>query len=396
MSKTKLPAGVEERHARSCRAPEGRCSCTPTYRAQVWDAKASKPIKKTFPTKSAARQWRTDAQSAVRAGEVSAERGPRLRHAMEAWLDAMRAGQARNRSGRRFKPAAIRAYERAVRLRVMPALGDLRVDDVTPPLVQAWIDSMVKDELAPATIDTSLTALRSFYRRAVSRGEARSNPCGGLEKPAVERAAKRIVEPAVAAKMIEALSGADKVLWAVAFYTGLRRGELIALRWSAVDLAAGYVHVVAGWDDVEGEIEPKSKQGRRKVPIPAVLRDHLDEHQLSSGADGRVFSDRRWVCDAGIRAAKVWEDAKLPTLTLHECRHTYASTCIAANLNAKTISTYMGHATIAITLDLYGHLMPGAQDEAMALLDAYLAREIGAEEVPTVPQTVPHPTPVAA
>jgi integrase len=258
---------------------------------------------------------------------------------------------------------------------------------------------MVNEKLAPATIDTSLTSVRSFYRRAVSRGEARSNPCIGLEKPAVEKAHKRIVTPPEAVKMLDALTGFDRVLWATAFYTGLRRGELIALRWPAVDLAGGFVKVVAGWDDVEGEIEPKSQHGRRKVPIPAVLRDYLDQHRLTTGGEDYVFPNRRWVCDAGLRAAKVWEDAGLPVLTLHECRHTYASTCIAANLNVKTISTYMGHATIAITLDLYGHLMPGAEGEAMALFDAYLARTISAESGPdsdpSVPQTVPHPTEMA-
>ncbi len=395
MNKAKLPAGVEERHARSCAAPAGRCNCTPSYRAQVWDAKAGKAIKKTFPTKAAAKLWRADAQVATRAGTLSADRGPKLKDAIPAWLDGMRSGQARNSSGRRFKPAAIRAYERAIRLRVLPAFGEIRVDDLAAAQVQAWIDGMVADRLAPATIDTSLTALRSFYRRALTRGEARSNPCVGLEKPAIERANKRIVPPAIAAKMIDALSGADAVLWAAAFYTGLRRGELTALEWSSVDLAAGFIDVVAGWDDIEGAIEPKSRQGRRRVPIPAVLRDYLDQHRLATGGDGRVFSDQRWVYDAGIRAAKVWAEAELPILTLHECRHTYASTCIAARLNAKTISSYLGHATIAITFDLYGHLMPGSEGEAMGLFEAYLVREIGAEEVSTIPHTVPQPVPTA-
>ena len=74
------------------------------------------------------------------------------------------------------------------------------------------------------------------------------------------------------------------------------------------------------------------------------------------------------------RSIRVWKAAKLAPITLHECRHTFASLMIAAGVNAKALSTYMGHAGIQITLDLYGHLMPGNEGEAAAQLDAYLDR----------------------
>ncbi len=72
------------------------------------------------------------------------------------------------------------------------------------------------------------------------------------------------------------------------------------------------------------------------------------------------------------RADEAWEEAGLQRLTLHECRHTFASLMIAAGVDAKALSTYMGHANIAITLDRYGHLMPGNEAEAAGLLDTYL------------------------
>ncbi len=72
---------------------------------------------------------------------------------------------------------------------------------------------------------------------------------------------------------------------------------------------------------------------------------------------------------------KAWKKAKLQRITLHECRHTYASLMIAAGVNAKALSTFMGHANISITLDRYGHLMPGSEAEAAQLLDAYLAAQ---------------------
>ena len=87
------------------------------------------------------------------------------------------------------------------------------------------------------------------------------------------------------------------------------------------------------------------------------------------------------------RADDAWRDAGLERITFHECRHTFASLMIAAGVNAKALSTYMGHANISITLDRYGHLMPGSEDEAAKLLDAYLAAERErAEQAPRAAQ----------
>jgi integrase len=139
------------------------------------------------------------------------------------------------------------------------------------------------------------------------------------------------------------------------------------------------IHVDFGWDDKEGEIETKGRS-RRRVPVPGELREHLLPYVMRSGRRGddllfgqteaRPFSPRRLT----ERADTAWTDAKLNRITLHECRHTFASLMIAAGVNAKALSTYMGHANISITFDLYGHLMPGNEREAADLLDAYLTR----------------------
>jgi integrase len=158
-------------------------------------------------------------------------------------------------------------------------------------------------------------------------------------------------------------SARDRALWATALYAGLRRGELTALHREDVDLATGVIRVERGWDQEEGEIAPKSRQGRREVPVPAVLRDHLDAYLPDAPASGRIFLNVRGSYDAG-QAAAVAAGVQPPTL--HEWRHGYASLMIAAGVNVKALSTFMGHANIRITLDQYGHLLPGAEDEAAA------------------------------
>ena len=114
------------------------------------------------------------------------------------------------------------------------------------------------------------------------------------------------------------------------------------------------------------------------MPVTRELRAYLATHQLRLGRSTgllfgrtptRPFDDRA----LKLRAEKAWHAAGLTSITLHEARHTYASLLIAAGVNSKAVSTYMGHASITITLDRYGHLFPGNEAEAARLLDDYLA-----------------------
>ena len=228
-----------------------------------------------------------------------------------------------------------------------------------------------------------LLPLRAMYRRAVSRGELDVNPTTGLELPAIRGGRDRIASPNEAAGLLDALPERDRALWATALYAGLRRGELMALRWEDVDLQAGVIRVERGWDMIEGFIAPKTALGRRTVPIASVLRTYLIEHRMRQGrSTGLTFGERptRPFRPDAIRhrANDAWEAAELAPITLHEARHTFASLMIAAGVNAKALSTYMGHANIGITLDRYGHLMPGNEAEAAGLLDAYLDRAMAA------------------
>jgi integrase len=364
----------------------------PSYQAHVWDVATGKRLRKTFPTISAARRWRQDAVVDLRRGDLSAGRSARLNEAAEAWLMGLRGGAITNRSGDSYKPVVMRDYTRIFNARILPRLGHLRLNEITTRDVQSLVDDLVEAGAKPATIDTALTPLRAFYRRAVARGEARANPTVGVEKPAVRCAPKAVVSPADAERMIAALDGADRVLWALAFYTGMRLGELIALRREDVDLATGIVHVRRGWDECGGEIAPKSRKGRPRIPVAAVLRDHLDQHLLDLDGE-RIFTSQWWIAKAAERAHKVWRPKGLPLVQLHDCRHTFASFAIDAGMNAKTLSALLGHATIAVTFDLYGHLLPGSEDEVGARLDAYFQRH---SESSTVAQTVAHPAELAA
>ncbi|MGH2953645.1 MAG: tyrosine-type recombinase/integrase, partial [Solirubrobacterales bacterium] len=302
-----------------------------------------------------------------------------VREAWAAWEEGAKAGNVRNRSGDPYKPASLRSYERAMRLRILPAMGSVRLADVRRPDLQEFADGLLAEGLNESTIQCTLLPLRAIFRRALSRGELAVNPCSGLELPAIRGRRDRFASPGEAAALIDALPVEDRATWATAMYAGLRRGELQALRDHDVDLAAGVIRVELGWDRKEGPIGLKSNAGRRRVPIPSLLRDFLVEHRIVSAPEGLIFgrTPESPFRPEGLqkRADSAWGAAGFERITFHECRHTFASLMIAAGVNAKALSTYMGHANISITLDRYGHLMPGSEDEAAGLLDAYLNAE---------------------
>jgi integrase len=277
-----------------------------------------------------------------------------LRDAAEAWLEGVKSGALRNRSGHPYKPSAIRGYEASLVLRVLPALGGLRLSEVRRVDQQDFADRLCADGLDPSTVRNTLMPRRAIFRRAVARGEVAVNPSSSLELPAMEGARDRIASPAEAAELLAALPERDRALWATAMYAGLRRGELLALRWEDVDLAAGVIHVERSWDAKEGAVGPKSRAGRRTVPIPAVLRDHLVEHKLRSGRHvglvfGTSYAQPFTPSNVRKRANAAWLQAGLAPIGLHECRHTFASLMIAAGVNAKSLSAYMGHSSVTIT-----------------------------------------------
>lgn len=187
----------------------------------------------------------------------------------------------------------------------------------------------------------------------------------------------RFATPTEAKQLLAALDEDDRAIWATAFYAGLKRGELMALRDRAVDLDAGEIRVVAGWDAIEGE-QPTKGRERRTVPIIGELRTILRAHRMRSGRRG---TDLLFGATAtspfspeGLqrRADAAWKAAGLERITPHRCRHTFASIAIAAGVNIGTVSAALGHASVTITWDRYHHLMPGTMDQAAGLIQTYI------------------------
>ena len=374
--------GIEVRHQRSCvtAANEKRkCDCDPTYRP--WVMVDGRRVRGRATSSIAeARGWRHDANIAARRGrEVDRGTTAPLRQVVETWLVAAKAGTIRTRSGDPYKPSALRGYEHTLRRRVLSELGGEPIADIRRADLQELVDRWVGAGLAPATVQATIIPVKAIFRRELELDRLKLNPTIGLRLPAVRNGRDRVADPAEAVALLVAVPEADRAIWATAMYAGLRLGELRALRVGRIDLDAGHLNVEKGWDQFEGEIDTKGRNSRR-VPIPEVLREHLAAHLLRTGRRSRPGAlafgqtDDEAFEPQGVRdrADEAWEAAELDRIKLHECRHTFASLMIAAGVNAKALCDYMGHSSIQVTYDKYGHLMPGNEAQAAELLDRYL------------------------
>jgi len=372
--------GIVLRHARGCRSrASGRCSCSPSYQAQVWSARERKAIRKTFRALGEARAWRHESQIALRKGMLRSSSPTTLKQAAEEWLSAAEAGIVRTRPGEAYKPSAIRAYRQALTHRLFPTLGTKRLTAISHTMLQDFADRLSAQGLSASSVRNTILPLRAIFRRAHRRGDVALNPTLELTLPVVRSQRDRVAAPTEIGPLLNALPAVDRAIYATALYAGLRLGELQALQWDDVDLNTNLIQVRRSWDRQAGFVAPKSGSGNRRVPITATLRRELQSHRLQQGRGGRgfVFPNKpgNKPFNPGtltLHTKHAWAAAGLSPIGLHECRHSYAAYMIAAGINSKALSTYMGHSSITITLDRYGHLLPGNESEAGQLLDTWL------------------------
>lgn len=372
-----MAGGIEVRHQRSCPTHEGkRCRCRPRYRAWVYIAGDAKKRSATFATVGEARRWRTQTQSDVDRGLVRGPSSVTIRQAADELLELMESGVIRTRSGDIYKPSVIRSYRGCLRRYVLDDLGGARLDQVRCGDVQALVERLLALGLDASTVRNALMPLRVIYRRAVRAGLVAVSPCEQLDLPAVRGRRERVAAPAEALRLIAAVPAADQAIWATAFFAGLRRGELRALAPADVDLDARMLRVTRQLDERNRVVSTKSAAGTRVVPIVDDLLPHLAPRVERGGTyvlgvqnPTRPFSAAR----VQRRADKAWRTAGLDRILLHEARHTFASVLIAAGLDPKQVSVYVGHASVQTTFDVYGKLFPTSRDEALRRIHAFLA-----------------------
>jgi integrase len=216
------------------------------YVARVYDVQSKRRVSRSFASLADARRWRAQ-QAGLAARGVRLVGTPETLHeAAEAFLEGIRSGAIRSKRGAPYKPSAVRSYEQALRLHLLPILGGAKLARIQRRDIQQVVDGMLAAGSRPSTVRNALNPLQAIYRRAVQDGDLATNPCDHLRLPATQNRRPRIADPEEAELLLAALP-ADRALWAAAFYTGCRMGELRALAWEHVDFDAGVILSSVPW-----------------------------------------------------------------------------------------------------------------------------------------------------
>lgn len=289
----------------------------------------------------------------------------------------------------RWTPSTQATYRQRAETHVLPELGHLRAETLTTPRIQRWIDGMIRAGFDASTIDTAYRVLNGALREAVQIGIIPSNPAAAAKRPPVE-----IKEaPTWSAAEVEAVRRVvhDDPFWhalyRVALTTGLRPGELRALRWADVDLPNGLLTVRrtitknADGHVVIGNVT-KTRRSRRVVLSAPVVRALTEwrKAQITRRLAAETWHDEDLVFDRGdgrFLPLTTWQKkheaiiaaAGVRRITLHQLRHSYATLELEAGTHPKIVQERLGHRSIQTTLDRYSHVSLDLQRAAAEALD---------------------------
>jgi integrase len=308
---------------------------------------------------------------------------------LERWL--------RDYAANMVKPSTFQRYHAAISRHISPHLGAVRLDKLHAVHIQAMHSKCSDEGLSQQTLLHHHRILNVALKQAVDWGLLAANPTAGVRAPRPRRAEMQVLDRGQAQAVLAASAAKDANLGLIvglALATGLRIGELLALRWPDIDFETGRLSVRRTVQRITGKGlvfgATKTHRSGRAVTLGESTFKALLEHHASQAAliasSGDAYNDLGLIFaqplgdpyDPGrvSRAfRKLLSNAELPTLRFHDLRHTHATLLLAGGVHPKVVSERLGHATVSLTLDRYSHVLPGLQDEAARVIDAALKRQ---------------------
>ncbi|NTW28899.1 MAG: site-specific integrase [Coriobacteriia bacterium] len=275
-------------------------------------------------------------------------------------------------------------YERIVRLDVVPHLGHVKLADLKPLQIQSFYSELLRSGrkkgggLAPLTVRHIHRLLHKALYQAVRWELIGRNPVDGVDAPRVQRKEMNALDREGLTRLLNLLRGTKFYMPVIiAATTGMRRGEIMALRWSDVNFDAGTLRVSRSLEQTGNGLalkEPKSRYSKRTISLAQATVDALRTHRANhdTGPEGLI------VCRPD---GTYWPPDQLSaefhrivrrngfTIRFHDLRHTHASNLLRDGVPINVVSRRLGHSEPSITLNVYSHVLPGMQEEAAAKVD---------------------------
>ncbi|THD71886.1 MAG: site-specific integrase [Bradyrhizobium sp.] len=302
---------------------------------------------------------------------------------LERWLDHAKS---------QVSPRTHERYCEIVRKNIVPALGAVFLTKLRPAQISAVYSRALtsgrrdgKGGLAPSTVVYMHRLIKQALGQAVRWELLARNAADAVDPPKVERGTLTTYDMTQTVKLLEELRESRlRLPVLLGVMCGLRRGEIVALRWGHIDLAAGKMMVVESAEQTAAGIRykpPKSGRGRT-VALSATVTAELRQHRLAQAEEllglGVRQSDTTFVYTRQDgepmqprSLSQMWSTitTALPRIRFHDLRHAHATHMLAAGVHPKVASERLGHSRVGITLDLYSHVLPGMQEDAAARVD---------------------------
>jgi integrase len=275
-------------------------------------------------------------------------------------------------------------------------LGEQQLQKVRPADIAAFYATLSRAGLAPRSVGLVHRVLHRALGQAKTWGVIRDNVAEVIKPPPAPDQEKQILQPDRARELLDALGGHPLyMLAALALATGARRNELLALRWQDIDLDAGRLRIETALEQTRAHGVRIARKGRRTISLPAAtvtaLRVHWraqQEQRLALGmgkapTDSPVLATFDGKPQSPGAITKAWARAVveigMQDAGLHSLRHTHVSMLLASGMDILTISRRIGHASVKVTLDTYGHLIHGTDDRAAQIMDAAFGSKMVAD-----------------
>jgi integrase len=333
-----------------------------------WRSPDGRQHKKSFRRKAEAQRWLDQLQAEMHHGLYIDPAGGKALVAVYAkrWQDNLT----------HLKPSTLERYRGIVNTHIVPVWGGWQLGKIAPSDVNAWISTLVADGLRPGSVRQTHRVLSLILDSAVADGRLGRNPAKGARLPRPVRKEPMYLNAAQVSALAQAARPHELTILTLAF-TGLRFGELAALKVRRFDHARRRLNVVESVTEVGSELvwtTPKTHQ-TRSVPVPAQLAEMLEERCQGKASNDLIFTSplgktlrlnnwRKTVWDPAVRAAG------LEGLRPHDLRHTAASLAIQSGANVKVVQQMLGHASAAMTLDVYAGLFGDDLDSVADKLDS--------------------------